>query len=470
MATSLTSPASVASLTAPPTFAGVSKFATSLQQVLTRAVGIASLPLNLDEAKLTTLNTTQTDVQGLDSAFTALKQSVASLQSAVTSGLLSASVSGGSAVSATVGAGATAGTYTIEVNKLGVFSTALSVGGGTPISDSTSQGIGSGSGITLTIGTTSTMITPAGSSLQDLATAINTQAAGQVQATLVNVGSSASPDYRLSLQAVNLGTDAIDLADSSGDLISNSTPGELASYSIDGLPTPVTGTSRSVTLSPGLTVNLVAQSPAGTPTTVTVGNSPTGLASAFSSFAGSYNAALDVLSQYHGQNGGALEGSSLVQSLTGVLDQISNFNGGSPAQSLANFGITVDQTGALSVDTTAFGNAANANFSTLLSTLGNSATGGFLQTATNLLAGVEDATNGTLKIEEGSVAGQITSQQALIASEQSRVNQLQTNLTQQIALADTAIASLESQVSFVTGLFAQFTGAQNTQGNGLSSL
>ncbi len=87
-----------------------------------------------------------------------------------------------------------------------------------------------------------------------------------------------------------------------------------------------------------------------------------------------------------------------------------------------------------------------------------------------MLNGVEDPTTGTLKIEEASVAGQITEEQTHIASEQSRVNQLQTNLTQQISTADTAIASLESQVSFVTGLFAQFTGANNTQSNGLSTL
>ena len=95
MATSATSPSAVASLTAPPTFSGVSKFATSLQQVLTRAVGIASLPLGLDQAQLTTLNTTQSDVQGLDTAFKTLQGSVTSLQSAVTSGLLTTSLSDG---------------------------------------------------------------------------------------------------------------------------------------------------------------------------------------------------------------------------------------------------------------------------------------------------------------------------------------------------------------------------------------
>jgi flagellar hook-associated protein 2 len=470
MATSATSPSAVATLTAPPTFSGVSKFATSLQQVLTRAVGIASLPLNLDQAQLTTFTTTQTDVQALDTAFTTLQGSLTTLQSALTSGLLTTSLSDASTVTATVGTGATAGSYTIAVGSLGAFSTALSNAGSTPISDPTSQGISTDTSLTLSVGTTTTTITPASNSLQDLVSAINSQAGDQVQATLVNVGSTSSPDYRISLKAANLGTDAIDLTDSSGDLISTSTPGSLASYQIDGLTTPVTSDSRTVTLSPGVTINLIGQSAAGASTTVTVADNPAALASAFSAFAGNYNAALDALSQYHGKNGGALEGSSLVQSLTGVLAQIGTYTTGSPSGSLANFGITVDDTGALSVDTSAFTAAANANLSTLLSTLGGTTSGGFLQAATNLLNGVEDPTTGTLKIEEASVAGEITSQQALIANEQSRVNQLQTNLTQQIATADSAIAGLESQVTFVTGLFAQYTGAGNTQSNGLSTL
>jgi flagellar hook-associated protein 2 len=470
MATSATSPSAVASLTAPPTFSGVSKFATSLQQVLTRAVGIASLPLGLDEAQLSTLTTTQSDVQALDTAFKTLQGSVTSLQAAVTSGLLTTSLSDASTVTANVAAGAAPGSYIISVNSLGAFSTALSNGGSTPITDPTSQGISTDTSLTLSVGATTTTITPASNSLQDLVSAINTQAGDQVQATLVNVGSTSSPDYRVSLQAAKLGTDAIDLTDSSGDLISTPTAGKLASYQIDGLATPVTSDSRTVTLSPGLTINLIGQSAAGASTTITVTNNPAALASAFSSFAGNYNAALDALSQYHGQGGGALEGSSLVESLTGVLEQIATYTTGSPSGSLANFGITVDQTGALSVDTSAFTAAANANFSTLLSTLGSTTSGGFLQAATNLLTGLEDPTSGAIKIEEGSVAAQITDEQTLIAGEQTRVNQLQTDLTKQIATADSAIASLEGQVSFVTGLFAQYTGATNTQSNGLSTL
>jgi flagellar hook-associated protein 2 len=471
MATSSTSAASsAASLTAPPTFSGVSKFAGSLQSVLTRAVGIASLPLSLDQQRLSDLQTAQNDLRGLDNAFTNLQQSIASLQSTITSGLLSASSSNSSVATATVGAGATAGAYTISVSDPGVYSTALSVAGTTPVADPTTQGISAGTTYNLYIGTTRIGINAQSSSLQDLANAINSQSNGQVQATLVNFGSTASPNYRLSLQTSSLTIDLLDLKNSSGtDLISSGTPGAPASYSI-GNSDPITSPSRSITLSPGLTVNLSAHSASGASTTITVSNNAATLASAFSSFAGSYNAAVDVLSQYHGQNGGSLEGDSLIQTLTYTLNQLGNYSNGTPAAALANYGITLDKTGRLSVDTGTLQTAANANFTQLLNTLGSTTTGGFLKTAQNLLKGIEDPVTGAIKTEEKTFASAVITAQNTVANEQATVNQIQTNLTKQIALADSTIAELENQVSYVTGLFAQYTGATNTQSNGFSSL
>lgn len=472
MATSSTSVASTAaSLTAPPTFTGVSKFATSLQQVLTRAVSIASLPLDSDQQQLSSLQSTQSDLQGLSTVFSNLQQSVTSLQDTISSGLLGATTSDDSTVTATVGSGASAGTYTISVGNLGAYSTALSVAGATPVTDPTSQGISSDTSYNLSIGTTEIAINATSSDLQDLASAINSQSNGQVQATLVNVGSTASPDYRLSLQSSSLTSDTIDLQDSSGnDLISSSTGGSAASYSVDG-SNAIQSSSRTVTLSPGLTVNLIGQSASGASTTITVSNNASTLASAFSSFAGSYNAAVDAISQYHGQNAGALEGDSLLQTLTNALDQIGNYNNGSPASALANYGITLDQNGQLDVDTSTFTSAANANFSQLLTTLGGTTSGGFLETAQNLLNGIGNATTGALTTEENSVASEITTEQNTIANEQATVNQIQTNLTQQISQADSTIAELESQVTYVTGLFAQYTGTTtNNSGNGLPTL
>jgi flagellar hook-associated protein 2 len=455
---------------AAPTFTGTSKFASGLQQVLSRAVGIASLPLNSLEAGLTTLNDRQNALQNLDLTFSSLQQSVNSLQDAATNGLLSTSLSNGSVVTASVAPGASAGTYSIEVTNPGAYSTALSVAGTSPVTNPSTQGIASALPLTLSIGSTTTTITPASSSLSDLANAINTQAASQAHATVVNVGSSASPDYRLSLTAASLGSDAINLTDSNGaGLISNSSAGALASYTVDGTD-PIESNSRSITLSPGLTVNIIGQSAAGQQTTITVKNDPSQLTSAFSSFAQAYNSAVNAVQQEHGQNGGPLQGDSLLQSLSGVLSQLGTYSNGSPDGALANFGITVDQTGRLSVDSAAFTSAANANFSTLLATLGNPDSGGFLKTATGLLSGIEAPSTGTLPSEESAVASRITAQQTKITDEQASLTQLQTNLTAQISKADAALAQLESQVSYVTGLFASFTGATSTQSNGLSTL
>lgn len=472
MSTSTTSPSSssLAPLTATPTFTGVSNFASSLQQVLTRAEGIASLPLDADEATVSSLQTQQTDLQGLDTVFSNLQQAVTSLQDTVDSNLLSATTSDDSTVTATVGAGAAAGTYTISVGNLGAYSTALSIAGSNPISDPTTQGISSSTSYTLYLGTTPIAITAASSDLQDLENAINSQAGGQVEATLVNVGSNSSPDYRLSLQSGTLTDDAIALTDSSANnLISTSATGSPAQYSVDNSPT-IYSDSPTVTISPGLTVNLIGQSASGASTTITVSDSASNLASAFSSFANAYNAAVNAIDQYHGQGGGALEGDSLLQTMTTALDQMGNYSNGSPTGALANYGITLDQNGQLDVDTSAFTTAANADFPALLGIIGNTSTTGFLASAQNLLNGIQDPTAGALKIEENSVAGEITTAQNTLANEQATVNQIQTSLTQQISQADSAIAELESQVSYVTGLFAQYTGATNTQQNGLQTL
>jgi flagellar hook-associated protein 2 len=448
--------------TAAPTFAGQSQFAASLQQVITRAVGIASLPLDSKQATLTALNDHQTALQGLNADFVNLQASVSSLQTALTSNSLSSSVSDGSVVQANVGSGAAVGTYSIEVDSLGAYSTALSNPGPTAVSDPTSQGISTATPLTLFINGTPTTITPDSSSLDDLATAVNSQAGGQVQATVVNLGSNGSPDYRLSLTATSLGPQTIDLQDSTAtSVIAQSNAGSLATYLVGGVTSDLTSDSRTVTIAQGLTVNLLSQSTPGKATTITVSNDPAALASGFSSFAQNYNQAVADLAQYHGVSGGALEGDSIIGTLSNVLQQLSVYSNGTPDTALANFGITVNATGQLSVDTSAFTAAANSDFSGLVATLGGTSTGGFLQAATNAFNSVEDPINGSLKIEENTVAGEITAQNTEITNEQARITLLQNNITAEMVKADAAISALESQLSYVNGLFFSITGNNN---------
>jgi flagellar hook-associated protein 2 len=443
-------------------FNGVSKYASSLQSVLSRSVAIASLPLDSLNARLTDLSSRQSALQNLETPFLSLQQSVTSLQSTLKTGILNSSISDAGIATATIQSGASAGTYSIEVENLGSFSTALSGPGAIPVSDPTKTNISDSTSFTLQIGSTSTTITPAGTTLQSLLEAINSEAGDKVQATLVNVGSGSSSDYRLSLRAVSLGSDTISLADTGGNLISTSAAGELSSYKVAGLDTSITSTSRTVTLAPGLTITLTGKSTAGQATTISVVNSPTAIAAAFSSLATSYNRAVDAIAQHHGTSGGALQGDSLLYSLSQVLTQLGTFSNGSPSSALANFGITLDQSGHLSVNTTTFNAAANANFSGLRSTLGSTTTSGFLKKASDLLSAVENPVTGTIKSATATVTNSIKSQQKRIADEQVLVNEIQRNLTAQIARADSAIASLQSKLSYVTSLFAAYNGTSSS--------
>jgi len=438
-------------------FTGTSGFASTLSQVLTRAQAIAALPVQSMRATLTDLNDRQNALQGVDSVFTALQSSVGYLQSTITSGLLSSSVSDNT-VSVNVASTATPANYSILVNSTGSNSRALSTAGSAPISDPSTGGISGSNLYTLNINGTETSINAADSSLNSLVSAINQTAGSQVQATVVNVGSPASPDYRLSLQSSVLAPDTIDLTDDSGnDLIANSTQGDYASYSIDGSDS-VTSTTRNITIAPGVTATLKNQSTTAQAANISVFQSATTLANAFSTFAQAYNNAANTLAQHHGQNGGVLEGDSLITSLGNILQQIGNYSAGTPSTALANYGITLDQNGQLSVDTGAFTAAANSNFSGLMNVLGGATTGGFLKSATNLLKGAEDPTAGSVKQAENGLTNQITVQNQKINDATAHLAIVQQTLQQQISSADATISALESQVSYVSGLFASMLG------------
>lgn len=431
---------------------GSSQFAADLQQSLTRSINIASLPITQLNSQINTLQSQSTELNYIDQRVASLQSAVTSLQSALTSGLLSVS-SSDSSVSAALSTGAAPGDYTIQVNSIGSYATALSQPGSTAVSTPSSQGISSSNTYSLTVGSNTISITAASSSLHDLANAINSQAGGSAQATIVNVGSSSSPDYRLSLKATGLGDNPISLSDGSSDLISSQTAGSLASYTVAGQSTPVTSDSRTVTLAPGLTVSLVAASTSANPTTITVGQNPAALATALSNFASAYNGVVDELTGQHGTSAGALQGQSVLNSVSSSLRKLGGYTNGSPDASLAAFGITLDTSGHLNVDSSAFTKAANANFSTLTSLLGSTTTSGFLYDATNQLSGLEDPTNGILKLQEAQVAKSISNYQNQISAKQSQVDQLQTNLQAQLAKADASISSLESQVTYYTNLF-----------------
>ena len=300
---------------APITFNGSSTYSSAFQQVITRAVAIASLPLQSLQQSVSDFTSQQSALTSMGANFNALQTAIQALGSAA-GGSPIAQVSDSSALTATASAGALSGTYTIQVDNPGSSTTTLSQNGLTLVTDPSSQDISAASTLTLTLNGVSTTIDNSGGSLDSLASSINSAGAG-VQATIVNVGSASSPDYRLAVTSNNLGADSIQLSAGAQPLLNTLAPGVDAQYKVNGSTTDTQTTSRQVALSPGLTVNLVAQS--ASPVTITVSQDFSGVQSAITNVVSAYNAAYDALGQDRGQNGGALTGDPLVLTLSNIL-------------------------------------------------------------------------------------------------------------------------------------------------------
>jgi flagellar capping protein FliD len=118
-----------------------------------------------------------------------------------------------------------------------------------------------------------------------------------------------------------------------------------------------------------------------------------------------------------------------------------------------SLGLSFNEQGKLSLDMTVFSSATSGQFGALASFLGSSSGGGFLQFATGVLNGLEDTTDGVLKMAIRSIQTDISGQDARIAEQEDRIDRLRQNLEAQMAAADALIASLEQQVKYINGLF-----------------
>ncbi len=434
------------------TFNGTSQYAGDLQQAINQAVAIASIPLTQLEDNETTLQGEQGELSTLQNDFGAIQSAIQSLSSASGSGALSGSVSDSTVATVSVDSSAavTPGTYSLDVISAGSPTSAISIAGADLVTDPSASSISTSGTFTLTVDGSTYTITPATNTLNALAEAINSAGAG-VTATVVNVGPPGSPDYRLALQSTSLGDEDIQLNDGSENLMTVLTEGTSAEYQVDGEPsTPLESNSSTITLAPGVTVNLVG---AGQ-TTVTVAPDSSGASNALSSLATAYNAAVAELNNNHGTAGGALTGQSIIMELEQSLQSIVSYTGGSGSvQSLADLGLTFSESGQLTFDQSTFESISESDPQDVQNFLGSSTGGGFLESATNLLTGLEDPNNGLFTVTNNSFEQQVTSDNQQINDEETRITTMQNDLTAQMSQADTLIASLESQVSYYNELF-----------------
>lgn len=440
-------------------FNGTSTFSTALQQVITNSVSLASLPMNQLTGEVTTITSDEEPaLSSLSTAFSSLQSDVAAIDSAVSSGSLAISSSDTTVAKATTSAGALPGTYSLEVDDTGAQSTASSAA---TVTDPTTQNISSSAVYTLTANGQQYTIQPPVDSvtLDSLVSAINSTTQGAVQATVVNVGTTESPSYELSLQSSAYSSADIGLDDGqgSGNILNPTTEGSPIQYDLNG-QTGLTSDTTSLTLSPNVTATVT-----GTGTTsIVVSQSTNNLASAITKFVTDYNSAVSAVAGQRGSNGGALAGQGIVTQLSQALQNLTSYMGSGSILSMADLGLTFNQTFQLTFDPTVLASAASNDLQSVTNFLGSASSSGFLQAATNTLNGVMDSTSGVIPVEQNALTTQASTDNTEIAKDQAKVNTLQTNLTNQMDSADALIAEMQQQYSYITGLFASMTSSQTS--------
>lgn len=434
-------------------FSGNSRYASDFQSIIERSVAIASLPLTALQSQRTTTASQQTAITSLVSKFSALRTALDNLDSGTTAAP-TATLSNSSVARVTASSGSLPAQMSLEVVSLGSYSSSLSADGLTTVTDPSNTSITGDSFVTITVNGQAFEIVPPVGSLNALAQAINDKGVG-VQASVVNIGSSDSPDYRLALRSSSLGDVTIELSDSTGSLATQYATGTKAQYRVNGFPsTAVESNSRTVTIAPGVSAELVTLGA----TDITLAPDATKLEDYISAFVTAFNATATEIDTHRGQGTGALAGQSLPVELGSTLRQLMQYDSsGATISNPADLGLSLDKSGNLKFDTSTFEAAFQDHPDAVRSFLGGESSGGFLQSMKSTLDTVDGLTGGYLSDASTQITKTLSRQDNLIAEQETRIEVMSNNLRERMSAADAAIALLEQQVTLITGLFTTST-------------
>jgi flagellar hook-associated protein 2 len=407
-----------------------------------------SAPVTNWEAQQTTLASQTSGIDQIQSDVDALQTSLSTLSDpAGALASMTAASSDTDVVNASAAVGATAGTHVVVVaniassasaysNSVATSSTPLAAGGFTLTS-------GSGTATTIQIGT-------GVNTLDELASSINTQNLG-VTASVVNDSSGS----RLALVSTTTGSaDGFTVSAASGLTFTQTSTGQDASLTVDGIPIDSASNTVSGVLN-GVTLNLVGAAPGGQ-VTVTIAPDANTVSQAVTSFVSAYNTAIgDVNTQYTVSalnQEGPLAGDSTVQILQDSLLSAAGYSGGGNGIStLADLGITMNNDGTLSVNSTTLNNAIQNNFSAVQNFMQGTSSNGFASFLNTQLNTLTAPGTGAFTVDLQSISSENTDLQNQINSFQTYLNAQQTLLTAQYNQADITLQEIPEEEAQING-------------------
>lgn len=440
-------------MSSPITFSGFNNI--DFNTVLTALMAQASQPL-------TALQTQQSNVQAQSTTYGTLATQLSTLNDAalalgptgnVTTS--SATSSDSSAVSATIGSGATAGEYDVVVKQLAKAQVTASASTA-PDADTTVVATGG----SIVIG--GTTVTIAGSvTLQQLASQINATAGTGVTASVVQSGASAfrlvltgqatGASHAFTITNALTGGAGVTFTDTNSDGVSGDSTADNAQQALnaDFFVNNVEVVSDTNTVSaaiPGVTLQLSRQDPTAT-IAVNVAADGASLQSSLQAFVSAYNTFQSfVTSQQQAAAGGdhtSIGHESLFRGLTQQLSSsLRGTYGSGVFQHLAEIGVEFTQTGTLQLNTATF-NAAIAQNPGAVQSLVAGASNAFDSVSSTITQYTQS--NGLISIAQQALNTQVSQLGSQITAMQNRLNIERATLQQQFTAADTAISTLQSQ-------------------------
>ena len=364
--------------------------------IISQLMAVQNQPVDLLQNQEASTQTLVSNFGQLQSALSTFQTAMQGLTSASNYQSITASVANSSLASVTASSGASAGTYSLQVNQLAQAQTLVTAGQATSTGaigvGTISFNFGTISGGTATNGKygAGTIFTNSGSaaktvtidssndSITGIAAAINAANIG-VTASIVNDGSNTP--YRLSLSSNNTGAaNSMQISVSGDAALSNmlsqdpsgtqnlteTSAAQNAQFNLNGIAITSSTNTASNVIS-GVSLNLLATST--TPTTLSVSQNNAGATNAVNSFVSAYNTIASTIQQATAYDSstnqaGPLQGQTSVLSIMSQMQQVLNqpIPGAPSAYSnLAQIGVSFQKDGTLSVDNTKLQAALTAN-------------------------------------------------------------------------------------------------------------
>jgi flagellar hook-associated protein 2 len=260
---------------------------------------------------------------------------------------------------------------------------------------------------------------------------------------------------RLSLVANASGSAAdFSVSQASGLGFTQAQAGANASLTVDGVPISSASNTVSGAVS-GVTLNLQSASP-GTTVNLSLAPDTSDITSTVQSFISAYNTLIgnlntDVAYNQSTSAAGPLQSDSAAQSFYSDLLSAVNFSGGSGSvTSLNDLGITANNDGTLSLNTTTLQNAIQTNPTGVATffqgATGSGGTGGFASSLTSTLSTYTDPSVGAFSVDLQSIAAENQDLTDQTNTLELYISSQQTILTQEYNNADIAIQQLPQQI------------------------